>query len=110
MLSRRQFSPLLPGTLVATGSLAGCTPRDGGAAYRSAVQETWRLAPLQRDQGTALGIRTAHVNMPVEVASLRPKFAEAVGLGRSRPDLVIRFGRGPTLLPSLRRPVQAVLV
>ena len=61
-------------------------------------------------QATALGIRTAHVNMPVEVASLRPKFAEAIGLGRTRPDLVIRFGRGPTLPPSLRRPVRAVLV
>lgn len=61
-------------------------------------------------QATALGIRTAHLNMPVEVASLRPKFAEAVGLGRTRPDLVIRFGRGPTLPPSLRRPVKSVLL
>lgn len=61
-------------------------------------------------QSTALGIRTAHVNMPVEVAPLRPKFAEAIGLGRTRPDLVIRFGRGPTLPPSLRRPVEAVLI
>jgi hypothetical protein len=61
-------------------------------------------------QAAALGIRTAHVNMPVEVASLRPKFAEAIGLGRTRPDLVVRFGRGPTLPASLRRPVQAVLV
>jgi len=39
-------------------------------------------------QATALGIRTAHLNQPVEVASL---------------------GRGPTLPPSLRRPLQAVL-
>jgi hypothetical protein len=61
-------------------------------------------------QATALGIRTAHVNMPIEVASLRPKFASAIGLGSTRPDLVVRFGRGPTLPPSLRRPVQAVLV
>jgi hypothetical protein len=61
-------------------------------------------------QATALGIRTAHVNMPVEVATLRPKFGEAIGLGRMRPDLVIRFGRGPTLPRSLRRPVPAVLV
>jgi len=61
-------------------------------------------------QATALGIRTAHVNMPVEVASLRPKFAQTIGLGRTRPDLVIRFGRGPTLPPSWRRPVQAVLI
>jgi hypothetical protein len=60
-------------------------------------------------QATVLGIRTAHVNMPIEVASLRPKFAEAIGLGGNRPDLVIRFGRGPTLPASLRRPVEAVL-
>jgi hypothetical protein len=60
-------------------------------------------------QATALGIRTAHVNMPVEVANLRPKFGESLGLGRVRPDLVVRFGRGPTLPPSLRRPVPAVL-
>lgn len=61
-------------------------------------------------QATALGIRTAHVNMPVEVATLRPKFAESIGLGRTRPDLVVRFGRGPTLPQSLRRPVESVLV
>jgi hypothetical protein len=61
-------------------------------------------------QATAMGIRTAHVNMPVEVAALRPKFAESIGLGPTRPDLVVRFGRGAKLPPSLRRPVQAVLV
>jgi hypothetical protein len=47
--------------------------------------------------------------MPVEVASIRPAFASALGIGAARPDLVIRFGRGPKLPASLRRPVQAVL-
>lgn len=61
-------------------------------------------------QGTVLGVRNAHVNMPVELAAMRPRFASALGLGALRPDLVIRFGRGPTLPQSLRRPVQAVLV
>jgi hypothetical protein len=61
-------------------------------------------------QATALGIRNAHLNMPVEVASLRPAFASAIGLAGQRPNLVIRFGRGPTLPPSLRRPVPAVSV
>lgn len=61
-------------------------------------------------QGTVLGVRHAHVNMPVELAALRPRFASALGLGAMRPDLVIRFGRGPTMPQSLRRPVQAVLV
>jgi hypothetical protein len=60
-------------------------------------------------QATALGIRNAHLNMPVEIASLRPRFADALGLSGMRPDLVIRFGRGPSLPPSLRRPLQAVL-
>lgn len=60
-------------------------------------------------QATALGIRNAFVNQPVEVASLRAQFADSVGAGAVRPDLVVRFGRGPTLPRSLRRPVQAVL-
>lgn len=61
-------------------------------------------------QATALGVRTAHLNQPVEVRALRPSFASFLGVGGRRPDLVLRFGRGPTLPPSLRRPLQAVLV
>lgn len=61
-------------------------------------------------QATALGIRNAFLNQPVEVQSVRPKFATAIGLSGRRPDLVVRFGRGPTLPLSLRRPVHAVLV
>ena len=60
-------------------------------------------------QAEALDVRHAHLNMPVEVAAIRPRFASALGLTGQRPDLVIRFGRGPRLPPSLRRPVQAVL-
>ena len=61
-------------------------------------------------QATALGIRNAMLNQPVEVAALRPQLASTLGLGGQRPDLVVRFGRGPTLPRSLRRPVEAVLV
>ena len=60
-------------------------------------------------RATALGVRTAHLNQPIEVASLRPQFASFVGVAGKRPDLVVRFGRGPTLPPSLRRSLQAVL-
>jgi hypothetical protein len=61
-------------------------------------------------QATALGIRTAFLNQPVEVVGQRAAFATAWGLGQRRPDLVVRFGRGPLMPRSLRRPVDAVLV
>lgn len=61
-------------------------------------------------QATALGVRHAHLNQPVEVASLRPQFAASLGLGKRRPDLVVRFGRGPLAPRSLRRPIGAVLL
>jgi len=61
-------------------------------------------------QATALGIRNALLNQPVEVGSIRPQFASAFGLGNGRPDLIVRFGHGPTMPLSMRRPVQAVLI
>jgi hypothetical protein len=61
-------------------------------------------------QATALGIRNALLNQPVEEASLRPDFAKALGLETGRPDLVVRFGRGSEMPRSLRRSLEAVLV
>lgn len=60
-------------------------------------------------QATALGVRNAFVNQPVEERRLRPGFAAEFGLGSSRPDLVVRFGRGPLMPRSLRRPLQSVI-
>lgn len=60
-------------------------------------------------QATALGIRTAHINQPIEVPSVRSDFARWLGAPDSRPDLVIRFGHAPAMPMSLRRPVNAVL-
>lgn len=61
-------------------------------------------------QATALDIRNAFINQPVEEASLRPTFARALGLGGGRPDLVVRFGRGAEMPRSLRRSLEAVIV
>ena len=91
-------------------SSAGVAVFVGAKADKAHWVEVGRAYERFALQATALGIRHAHVNMPIEVASLRPRFASSLGLGSSRPDLVVRFGRGPTLPPSLRRPVQAVLV
>jgi hypothetical protein len=60
-------------------------------------------------QAAAMGVRNAFLNQPVEVSALRPQFANALGIGARRPDLVVRFGHGPKMPSSLRRPVQAVL-
>ena len=61
-------------------------------------------------QATALGIRNAFLNQPVEVAPLRPQFAAFLGVGQQRPDLIVRFGRGPAMTPSMRRPLETVIV
>jgi hypothetical protein len=60
-------------------------------------------------QSAAFGIRNAMLNQPVEVPTLRLQFAASLDVGKRRPDLVVRFGRGPKLPSSLRRPVEAVL-
>ncbi len=61
-------------------------------------------------QATALGLKHAFINQPVEVAQLRPELAALVGMTGHRPDLVMRFGYGPELPFSARRPVSAVLI
>lgn len=60
-------------------------------------------------QATALGLKYAFINQPVEVSRLRAQFATWLGLGERRPDLVVRFGAGPDLPRSLRRPVDQVM-
>ena len=72
--------------------------------------ETGRCYQRFALQAAALGIRNAHLNQPVELATLRPQFAGFLGIGPHRPDLVVRFGRGPLTPRSLRRPVDDVLV
>ena len=61
-------------------------------------------------RAAALDLRTAFINQPVEVPALRAQFADFLGIGARRPDLVIRIGRGREMPRSLRRPVKDVLV
>ncbi|MGB8266337.1 MAG: hypothetical protein WCE44_08460 [Candidatus Velthaea sp.] len=61
-------------------------------------------------QATATGVRTAMLNQAVEVAAVRARLAEALGLGGRRPDLVLRFGYGAPMPRSLRRAPGAVIV
>ena len=59
-------------------------------------------------QATALGLKHAFVNQPVEVPALRPELATLLGLPGRRPDIVMRFGHGTNLPFSARRPARIV--
>jgi hypothetical protein len=91
-------------------SSAGIAVFVGQAADKAHWVEVGRCYERFALQATALGIRNALVNQPVEVEAVRPLFAAALGLAGQRPDMVARFGRGPMMPASLRRTVQTVLV
>lgn len=61
-------------------------------------------------QATALGIRHAFVNQPLEVVKYRPEIASLIGVAGKRPDLIVRYGYAPPMPASLRRPVSDVIV
>jgi hypothetical protein len=60
-------------------------------------------------QATALGLKYSFINQPVEVPAVRARFATFLGIGRRRPDIVMRFGRGSDLPKSLRRAPEQVM-
>jgi nitroreductase len=60
-------------------------------------------------QATVLGLKVAFVNQPLEIPALRLQLASFLSLNERRPDFILRFGVGPDLPRSLRRPVDQVL-
>jgi hypothetical protein len=79
--------------------------REEGKAGWVSVGRSYQRFALQ---ATALGIRNAFVNQPVEVPAVRDEFAAWLGMGR-RPDLVVRYGYAPPMPRSLRRSVTDVM-
>lgn len=61
-------------------------------------------------QAAALDLRTAFINQPVEVPTLRAQLASVLSIGDRRPDLIVRLGRGPETPRSLRRPIEHVIL
>jgi len=61
-------------------------------------------------QATALGLKCAFINQPVEVTKLRPELAALVGMPGRRPDIVMRFGYGPLLPYSARRAAERTML
>lgn len=81
------------------------TPGDDRSAWVEAGRACQRFAL----QAEALDLRTAFINQPIEVPGLRPRFETWLGLTEERAQLAVRFGHGPKLPYSLRRPVHDVL-
>lgn len=77
------------------------------AAHWVAVGQACQRFALQ---ATALGLKHAFINQPVEVPSLRPDLAALIGLPGRRPDIVMRFGYGPPMPFSPRRPAASVIM
>jgi hypothetical protein len=61
-------------------------------------------------QLTALNIKSAFLNQPIEVATLREELQSATGLGDARPQLLVRFGYAEPMPRSLRRHVEQLLI
>lgn len=80
--------------------------RDAPAGWFNAGRAYQRFAL----QATVDGLTSAFLNQTVEVPAQRTELQTLLGLGARRPNLVVRFGRGPVLPYSLRRPVSAVMV
>jgi len=87
------------------GAVVIAATADGKAAWVRTGQVYERLAL----QMTALNLKSALLNQPIEVAALRGQFQSALGLGAA-PQLLIRFGYANAMPRSLRRPVEAVLM
>lgn len=90
----------------AAGAVVFVAAKDDRAHWALAGEACQRFAL----QATALGLKQSFVNPPVEVAKFRPELAALAGMPGRRPNLLMRFGYGPALPMSPRRPVEAVLV
>lgn len=88
------------------GALVIASTAENKSAWVRAGQLYERLAL----QMTALEIKSAFLNQPIEVAGLRGQFQSALGLGAATPQLLVRFGYAPALPRSLRRPVADLLL
>lgn len=61
-------------------------------------------------QAAALDVRTAFINQPIEVRSLRAAFESWLNLDGEHALLMVRFGHGPAAPFSLRRPIADVII
>lgn len=88
------------------GVIAIASESDTKAAWVRTGRVYQRLAL----QMTSMNIKSAFLNQPNEVATVRQQFQTAMGFGDARPQLLLRYGRANPMPSSLRRPVDEVIV
>jgi hypothetical protein len=88
-----------------SGAVLIASQTDDRAAWVRTGQVYERLALGM----TALGVQSACLNQPNEVDSVRSQFRSAMKLEGALPQMLTRFGHGPLLPRSLRRPLPQVL-
>ena len=81
------------------------THSDEPAAWLATGQALQRVLLRAR----SAGVWSSFLNQPIEMAELRTRLAEAIGRQGDHPQLVVRFGYGPSIKPEPRRPVDEVL-
>ena len=88
------------------GAVVVATEADDKTSWVRAGQVYERLALML----TALNIKSAFLNQPIEVVDLRGQFQSAMGLGASLPQLLLRYGYADAMPRSLRRPIEQVML
>lgn len=58
---------------------------------------------------TRLGLKHAFINQPAEMPAFRSEALRLAGRAQGRADIIVRFGHGPEMPRSLRRPLEAVI-
>jgi hypothetical protein len=128
LFSRSSGNPALPAWIARPLLRLFFTESGENKKYREQIESSAGIAVLVADtddkahriavgracqrfglQATTLGLKYAFINQPVEVVALRTQFASFLGIGERRPDIVVRFGAGPDLPKSLRRPPEQVM-
>ena len=128
LFSRASGSPSVPDWLAGTLLRLVFTERSENKKYLAQIKSSSGVAVFVSDrndkshwieagracqrfalQATALGLKCAFINQPVEVAAIRGQFASYLGVGDRRPDLVMRFGHAHELPRSLRRTIAQVI-
>ena len=89
-----------------SGIIAFVGARDDKASWVAAGRAYERLAL----QATALNVRNAFINQPIEVHHLRPQLHTWLGVPQQHVHLIVRYGNGQITPHSLRRPVEDVII